>query len=148
MTVEQIKIVACAALLEQANKIHYCSLSISLASVFALLILVISWTQNDILLLGLLLLIVLGLLETYMAIRTGFDARLLNALAKDDSELESQLQNMDQALIQLKLMPEQKAGRNLDLRLLSCMKLFRMQILLCGLQLLVILLLAIGMTFI
>ncbi|QIO05752.1 hypothetical protein [Acinetobacter shaoyimingii] len=72
----------------------------------------------------------------YVALRVKLDAELLEYLSKteDAQQLEQLTQELDQSLVTLKLMPEQRTGRSWDLRLKGCQKLFKWQISLLVLQ--------------
>jgi hypothetical protein len=82
-----------------------------------------------------LLMILLGALETLLAVRVGFDTELLRQLANALPFSTTSLDELDRALIQLKLLPARKTGRTLEARLSGCLALFKQQIWVCGLQL-------------
>ena len=80
------------------------------------------------------------LIHHYVSFRIKFDAELLSYLStqihKHDIEnsLDILTQQLDQSLIEFKLMNKNKAGRDWTLRLQGCLKLFKMQIALLILQ--------------
>jgi len=123
----------CADLLAQGSKVHY--LSVTMSGVAALALMLMS---NMVLITAMLLMavIVLGLLELMYAIRVGFDSALLRRLA--NKQLGS-TKELDDTLIELKLIPSKKRGRELNDRLQGCMALFKTQVIFCLLQALVLL---------
>ena len=78
----------------------------------------------------------------YLSIRVLFDARLLDALAQSEQPLHEVTADLDQSLIQFKLMPQAKAGRGWTERLQGCIRLFKAQICLLFMQYLVLMCLA------
>ncbi|MES2820192.1 MAG: hypothetical protein V4812_14535 [Pseudomonadota bacterium] len=85
------------------------------------------------LLLGLVL---LGLVQKYWALRVAFDADLLSQLASAPGSLEQRTRDLDQALVELGLLPSARAGRPWAQRSQGALRLLRTQALLCALQLL------------
>jgi len=130
---------SCIALVEQHSKPHVLSKGITLIAVALLLY----WgIMNTLALFGLLALVgivVLGIIEMVYAIRIGFDLSLLRKLAGKPGEIGSGLTAIDRALTQLHLLPSDKTGRSLDVRLQGCLRLFKIQIGVCVLQCMTIL---------
>ncbi len=117
-------ITSCAALLEQHTKIHVFSVAMTVVAGAMLLVSIGFSASVSSLWLGTAAFIVLlGLAETWFAIRVGFDRRLLSAIASGPEDL----QRWDQALTELKLMPKSKTGRGLSERLHGCIRLLKMQ---------------------
>ncbi len=117
-------IISCAALLEQHTKIHGLSVATTVATVALLLASVLFSLSPPSLWLGVMAsLVLLGLAETWIAIRIGFDQTLLLSITSAPEDL----QKLDQALTQLKLMPASKAGRGLYERLHGCIRLLKWQ---------------------
>ncbi len=115
---------SCIALLEQHKKIHGLSLPVTVVAVAILLAPLALSTSPSLLWLGITTtIILLGLAEIWFALRIGFDQQLLASISADPSDL----QRLDQALIQLKLMPSSKAGRGLEERLQGCLRLLTWQ---------------------
>jgi len=151
------------ALLAQHHKVHWLSLVIT---AMALLTIGLSndTTIGKWLLLTCGLTILLGLAQTLVAIRVGFDQQLLENLALDqqlpanlgldqqlsenldlaqaqDVEAARHLTQLDNSLVILGLVPQtpnkQGAQRSLIRRLKGCIKLFKYQCVLCILQLII-----------
>lgn len=127
-------IMSCAALLEQHTKIHGFSVAMTVMAVAVSLALVgfsvsplLLWPGTTV------VIVLLGLAETWFAIRVGFDRSLLLSIASGPENLEP----WDQALTGLKLMPASKAGRGLSERLQGCIRLLKWQAALLAVQLLV-----------
>lgn len=78
----------------------------------------------------------------YLSMRVLFDARLLDALAQSEQPLHEITADLDQSLIQLKLMPQAKAGRGWTERFQGCIRLFKAQACLLFMQYLVLMCLA------
>ena len=69
-------------------------------------------------------------LHHYLGLRVKFDANLVHYLstAQESEQLQQLTQQMDESLIQLKLMPQAKAGRDWNTRFQGCKTLFHAQI--------------------
>ncbi|MBK5199456.1 MAG: hypothetical protein JJE37_14440, partial [Methyloceanibacter sp.] len=65
--------------------------------------------------------------ETYLALRTGFDAALFHRLASDDSQNALDLGKLDAALLELGLLSKAKAGREVEPRVLGARRLLTLQ---------------------
>lgn len=66
------------------------------------------------------LLVLLGLLEKYWALRVALDAELFQRLANDAERLPLRTLDLDQALVRLGLQPANKAARSWDERSCAC----------------------------
>ncbi|BAQ84071.1 hypothetical protein [Pseudomonas sp. St29] len=90
-----------------------------------------------------LALVLLGLVEKYLALRVAFDADLFQRVADSPASLEHSTQALDQALDQalgaLGLQPVEKGGRPWDQRSRGALGLLRRQALLLAAQVLVLL---------
>ncbi|WP_047290134.1 hypothetical protein [Pseudomonas protegens] len=86
-----------------------------------------------------LALVLLGLVEKYLALRVAFDADLFQRVADAPTTLEHSTQALDQALSALGLQPAQRGGRPWDQRSRGALGLLRRQALLVAAQVLVIL---------
>ncbi|AGL87887.1 hypothetical protein ABH911_001948 [Pseudomonas protegens] len=86
-----------------------------------------------------LALVLLGLVEKYLALRVAFDADLFQRVADAPTTLEHSTQALDQALSALGLQPAQRGGRPWDQRSRGALGLLRRQALLLAAQVLVIL---------
>ena len=71
-----------------------------------------------------------GLVETYLAIRVGFDAALFHRVAHTED-----IASLDAALRQLRLLPVEKRGRAIEPRIAGARRLFRFQVLALAAQL-------------
>lgn len=72
----------------------------------------------------------------YVSLRLKFDAELIEMMAQqsDTVSIENLTQQFDQSLMQFKLMPESKTGRDWSLRFAGCFRLFKLQITLLFIQ--------------
>ncbi|AAY95386.1 hypothetical protein D3X12_04395 [Pseudomonas protegens] len=86
-----------------------------------------------------LALVLLGLVEKYLALRVAFDADLFQRVADAPTTLEHSTQALDQALSALGLQPAQRGSRPWDQRSRGALGLLRRQALLLAAQVLVIL---------
>lgn len=83
------------------------------------------------------------MLHHYVSLRLKFDAELIEIMAQqsDTVSIENLTQQFDQSLMQFKLMPESKAGRDWSLRFAGCFRLFKLQITLLFIQYFVLIIL-------
>ncbi|MGZ0784737.1 hypothetical protein DNK59_13010 [Pseudomonas sp. TKO26] len=86
-----------------------------------------------------LALVLLGLVEKYLALRVAFDADLFQRVADSPTSLEHSTQALDQALGALGLQPAEKGGRPWDQRSRGALGLLRRQALLLAAQVLTLL---------
>ncbi len=134
----------CVALLNQHHKIHRLTLCITVTMI-AFMLFMSARLEVSIAIMSIIA-IILGVLETVIAIRVGFDQQLLENLSGDslsDTTIPANLEALDNALNLLKLMPSEKSGRSLPPRLLGCIRLLKKQALLSALQILSILTIAV-----
>lgn len=75
-----------------------------------------------------------GLLQCYLALRVAFDAALFGALCEGRQLDARQMQAFDAAMLALKLLPAEKAGRAWHLRCMGALRLLRWQTLLASAQ--------------
>lgn len=116
-----------AALLGTGRSLDALSRGVTVAVVLALLL---APTAGALLVPSLLL----GIAQVYVALRVAFDASLFAALAKGDAV--PGLAEMDAALLALKLLPPEKAGRPALPRIAGARRLLRLQALVLALQVL------------
>ena len=76
--------------------------------------------------------VAIGLAEFWLAARVAIDADLFAALAGDD------LAGFDEAMRQLRLMPEGKVGRPMEARIRGALRLLKLQVMLLLLQIAVL----------
>lgn len=108
-----------AALLEQGRPVHFASLAFGLGIMILASAGANSWLGASVYMAATLVLPV----EVYLAIRVGFDARLLRALGDGGMDLGT----LDASLGCLGFLPPAKAARALPPRLTGALRLFRMQ---------------------
>jgi hypothetical protein len=120
-----------AHLLAQGRALHATSVGLSMAATVVLLVSL--WASHDSASLERLavgaatLVVVLGLVETWLAVCVGFDAQLLHALAGDAASGSLDLPAFDRSMGALGLMPPAKAGRPLAPRLAGARRLLVLQ---------------------
>ncbi|MCK5648740.1 MAG: hypothetical protein KAI22_07655 [Gammaproteobacteria bacterium] len=136
---------SCIALLAQHKKIHNLSLFLTIGAIVAMMFFMSSKLFSFLWFWPLLIIIVIGIFELIIAMRIGFDQALLNSLAKElyqkNDTITEQLHLLDNALNQLKLIPtsmQTKASRTLNERLLGGVDLFKKQFVLCGSQVIIV----------
>ena len=114
-----------AAFLAQGRLIGRLSLPLTAGAILLLVALAIFGPAPRIATaIALLAAIVLGLVERYFAFRVGFDAALFARLADDP---DAALSRLDRALIDLGLLPSEKARRPLEVRFAGARKLLLRQ---------------------
>ncbi|WP_372875083.1 hypothetical protein [Pseudomonas sp.] len=91
------------------------------------------------------LLVLLGLLEKYWALRVALDAELFQRLANDAERLPLRTLDLDQALVRLGLQPANKAARSWDERSCGALRLLRLQALSLFTQLLLAVAIVLGL---
>jgi hypothetical protein len=118
-------------LLEQHSKIHILSVALTLSAI--IFFTVSTLLLNNILVITVLNLtvIITGLYETYLAIRVGFDLKLFKRLTLPNVNIEDELKLIDAALLELKLIPNSKSARELDVRVQGVSALFKKQAVAC-----------------
>ena len=115
-----------AAFLAQGRLIGRLSLPLTAGAILLLVALaVFGPTPPATTTIALLAAIVLGIVERYFAFRVGFDAALFARLA--DHDRSNALSRLDRALIDLKLLPKEKAGRPFEDRFVGGRKLLLRQ---------------------
>lgn len=136
------------ALLRQYKLLHGFSLMISLAGIVVLLFMALGHELSHYWIVVVVLVIVTGIVEIFLALRVAFDIELLKGLMHTQEQGGQALARLDQSLVRLDLIGSDKTGRNLDSRLAGCFRLFRRQALICGLQVFILLLAALLQLFI
>ena len=129
---------AAAGLLDQGETIDRLSRPLTIAALIGLTA-GLGVELGALLTAGLLLVALAGLVETYLALRTGFDAALFHRLAGDDKRSALDLRKLDTALIKLGLVAEAKAGREVEPRVFGARRLLTLQGLALALQIAVVL---------
>ena len=83
------------------------------------------------------------MLHHYVSLRLKFDAELIEIMAQqsDTVAIEDLTQQFDQSLLQFKLIPKSKVGRDWSLRFAGCFRLFKLQITILFIQYIVLMIL-------
>lgn len=116
-----------AALLDQGRVIDRLSRLLTAAALAGSVIYPAAVGRPSGLLAGIAIATVLsGLAETYLAMRVAFDAALFRAVANAPGEPD--FAGLDEALVQLHLLPASKRGRPADARIAGARRLFTLQI--------------------
>jgi len=136
----------CTGFLSQHTKInHFSQLLTSLA--ILLVILNASSKLSIALILALIIVILLGIYETMLAVRVGFDVEILKQLSLKEQVFDEDLESLDRALVDIGLIKKSNSKpmtRDLNTRLLACMKLFKNQSLMLILQLMIFLIISLA----
>jgi len=128
---------AAADLLDQGAIIDRLSRPITIAALIGLMV-GLGLELGALLIAGLLLVTLAGLAETYLALRTAFDAALFRRLSMGNEGQD--LGKLDAALVELGLIAESKSERAIDERALSARRLLVLQGSALALQVAVVLL--------
>jgi hypothetical protein len=129
---------AAAGLLDQGEVLDRLSRPLTIAALIGL-VAGLGVQLGALLTVALLLVASAGLIETYLALRTGFDAALFHRLASDDSQNALDLGKLDAALLELGLLSKAKAGREVEPRVLGARRLLTLQGLALAFQVAVVL---------
>jgi hypothetical protein len=121
-----------AALLEQGKGVDAASRLVTVIALFGLLLPAVTQRGTPLLAAALGLVLLIGVAETYLAIRVGFDAALFRRVA--DRADAFNLDRLDAALLRLRLIPPAKAGRPIDRRIVGARRLLHWQGLMLALQ--------------
>ncbi|MCH7383211.1 hypothetical protein MMP71_05040 [Acinetobacter dispersus] len=70
----------------------------------------------------------------YLFIRIEFDRGLLQHMVDQPEDIESLTQQLDQSLLNLKLIPSNKTGRDWSERFKGCLRLFKIQVMIALIQ--------------
>jgi hypothetical protein len=122
---EQDLAAAAAALLDQGQRADRLSRPITAASALVLLLPAFMEPPPVLLTTSLALIVLLGLVELYLAIRVGFDAALFRRLAVAPDGFDCA--RLDRALSRLGLMPEARTGRPMIERVAGARRLLAWQ---------------------
>jgi len=126
------------SLLEQNIRVHQFSL---LVSFFAIVVLVLQLQLITLpipVLAILLLVIFIGAMELVTSIHIEFDIRLLKTLDASSADITKDLDLMDEILVDLALVNKPLSARDLQVRVKACLALFKRQVILCLIQLLLL----------
>ena len=136
--VTQNRITTCANLLAQHSYVHYFSILLTLAACVIMLLMALMGSLTLISFLLMLGIIITGFIEMIFAIRVGFDEKLLRQVGTPNVAEELVLKKLDDGLLFNKLVPADKADRNLQQRLTGCVGLFKRQSTVCAIQLVMV----------
>lgn len=131
---------AIVALLDQGAGIDRLSCLLTVTALAGLVAISVTGPSPPMLVLMLALSALAGLVETYLAMRVGFDAALFRKLAQTPDVGPEKLAEPDAALTSLRLLPAGKAGRPLEARIAGARRLFYRQAGALALQCLLLLL--------
>ncbi|ENX57968.1 MULTISPECIES: hypothetical protein [Acinetobacter] len=101
---------------------------------FVLSIIILSLFSKMQILIPLLLVTGLLAIHHYLFIRIEFDRGLLQHMVDQPEDLESLTQQLDQSLLNLKLIPSSKTGRDWSIRFKGCLRLLKIQIIIVLIQ--------------
>ncbi len=138
----------CIAMLTQHKKLYALTMLLTVAAAIMLLYMSITDAISLPWLLVLVGIVVVGIIGLVYAIRVGFDLSLLRKLELEKNNLDLGLAAIDRALIEFGLIASSQAGRPIGLRVKGCLRLFKIQIGLCFMQLSIILVAAVVNFFI
>ncbi|MDB5600566.1 MAG: hypothetical protein JWN71_2610 [Xanthobacteraceae bacterium] len=127
---------ATAALLTQGRTLDHLSRLLTAGALFGLLAhAVVNDADPMLATLALLIAALAGFVQTYYAVRVGFDAALFRQFAETASDLAV----LDATLDRLGLLPAEKIGRPIEARIAGARALLRMQTLALMIQIVVVL---------
>ncbi len=130
---------AAADLLDQGAVIDRLSRPITIAALLGLIV-GLGIELGALLTAGLLFVSLAGLIETYLALRVGFDAALFRRLEQGEADGMPDLGTLDAALAALGLLPRSKVARSVEQRALGARRLLTLQGAALALQVAIILL--------
>lgn len=85
-----------------------------------------------------LLIIFAASIQHYLYIRIQFDRQLLQQMIQSQDTLHAQTEQLDQALLDLKLISSKKSGRIWTVRLTGILRLFKLQCVVLAIQLMLL----------
>lgn len=132
----------CRDLLAQHRSLHLLSCCFTTAATLALFFTLNMQVYPAYVSVLLIILILLGVVETFLAVRVGFDRALLSQLVTKQEITENDLASLDEALVHTNLKSNPEKGRPLEARLDGSLRLFRQQAWFCGTQVALILAMA------
>lgn len=123
----EMSLLLTASLLRRGRQIDQLSTGLTLLGLAGGLLPMLIGRGNLLMALPCVLLILLGLIQKYWAIRTALDAELFAALAADPAQRDARITELDSALVELHLQPAKHASRPWDARIRGAWRLLRMQ---------------------
>lgn len=128
MTPTRMLLACAAALLDQGRTVDRLSRPLTAAALIGMLVYPAAIGQPPLALAAAAIVVALaGFAESYVAIRTAFDAALFHRLASAPEPVD--FGDLDQALTELGLLPAAKRGRAADARIAGARRLMRLQVL-------------------
>ncbi len=137
----------CAIFLSQHTKINNFSQLLSSLAAIGLLVMAATNKVSLAFILALLVVILLGIYETILAIRVGFDVEILNQLSLKEQVSSEDLEFLDRSLVDIGLVKKLDGNpttRDLNTRLQACLKLFKYQALMLIVQLAILLIMSLS----
>lgn len=131
----EMSLLLIASLLRRGRQLDQLSTGLTLLGLAGGLLPLLIGRGNLLMALPCVLLILLGLVQKYWAIRVALDAELFATLAADPTQRQARLAELDAALVELHLQPATQAARPWDARILGAWRLLRLQTLWLGVQL-------------
>jgi hypothetical protein len=126
-------IAAAACLLDQGRVVDGLSRLLTAAALLVLLLPAVLCASPQRLAAGILAAVaLLGILETFLAVRVGFDAALFHRLSAGPEAVD--FDNLDTALVRLGLVGEPRPGRSTADRVAGAFRLLQRQAVMLGLQ--------------
>jgi hypothetical protein len=116
------------ALLDQGAAIDRLSRLLTVTALAGLVAISVTGAWLPLLAVMLALSALAGMIETYLAMRVGFDAALFRRLAETADAGPDKLAELDAALTSMRLLPVGKAGRPLEARVAGARDLFYRQV--------------------
>lgn len=123
----EMSLLLIASLLRRGRQLDQLSTGLTLLGLAGGLLPMLIGRGNLLMALPCVLLILLGVVQKYWAIRTALDAELFAALAADPAQREARIAELDTALVGLHLQPATQAVRPWDARIRGAWRLLRMQ---------------------
>lgn len=131
----EMSLLLIASLLRRGRQLDQLSTGLTLLGLAGGLLPQLIGRGNLLMALPCVLLILLGLVQKYWAIRVALDAELFATLAADPTQRQARIAELDAALVELHLQPATQAARPWDARILGAWRLLRLQTLWLGVQL-------------
>lgn len=131
----EMSLLLIAGLLRRGRQLDQLSTGLTLLGLAGGLLPLLIGRGNLLMALPCVLLILLGVVQKYWAIRVALDAELFATLAADPTLRQARIAELDAALVELHMQPATQAARPWDARIRGAYRLLRWQALWLGVQL-------------
>lgn len=131
----EMSLLLTAGLLRRGRQLDQLSTGLTLLGLAGGLLPLLIGRGNLLMALPCVLLILLGVVQKYWAIRVALDAELFTTLAADPTLRQARIAELDAALVELHLQPATQATRPWDARIRGAWRLLRLQALWLAAQL-------------